>query len=477
MGLLDFLDDDKNRLGFALLAAAGPSAQPMGFGQRLQYAQGLLSQQREGDAKLKADKVNAEKSQLELDGLRRKGADDERARTVAQNFYKTQGGGMPGMGPTAMVNNALPPEFQIGPQADMRPPQQANKPQPAPWQNYLSLAQEFEREGLQDKAIQHYKLAESFRPKINQTPQVVRDPQTGQLINVLIGDDGSIQPMSYGVKPDNQIVGLGDRQMVVDKNSVNNGQSFRMGMSPGEAAGNALGWSRLSFDKQKQIADSNQPQFHDGNWVTRPNAANPGGTSMPVPGFTKPLTELQGKSTSFGARMQDAENTIGDITKDGAPWPSTVARAGYKAELPNWLPGGQIAGGLATTMNRATVPEAAQRYKQAQENWVTANLRLESGAAIGKDEMEKDVAKWFPQPGDSQSVIDQKSKARLVAQRGMMAQAGPGASKIPDIVGQKSPQLLEQLPTANSGNRGQLWVDEETGKKFKSNGMQWKEVQ
>lgn len=48
MGLLDFREDDKCCLGLVLLAADGPSSQPMRFSQCLQYAQGLLSQQQKG---------------------------------------------------------------------------------------------------------------------------------------------------------------------------------------------------------------------------------------------------------------------------------------------------------------------------------------------------------------------------------------------------------------------------------------------
>jgi hypothetical protein len=53
-GLLDFLNTDDGKLGIALLAAAGPSMQPMGFGQRLQGAMQSLD----------ADKQNALKTGL-----------------------------------------------------------------------------------------------------------------------------------------------------------------------------------------------------------------------------------------------------------------------------------------------------------------------------------------------------------------------------------------------------------------------------
>jgi len=65
-----------------------------------------------------------------------------------------------------------------------------------------------------------------------------------------------------------------------------------------------------------------------------------------------------------------------------------------------------------------------QRYRQAQENWITANLRKESGAAIPPEETEREIKKWFPQPGDSKEVIAQKTRSRKDAQRSMIKSAG-----------------------------------------------------
>lgn len=148
------------------------------------------------------------------------------------------------------------------------------------------------------------------------------------------------------------------------------------------------------------------------------------------------LNELQGKATGFASRMKDAEKTLGEL--EDKVMPSQVAVAGYKSEFPNWLPGGQILGAGITAANRTLNPyvtEEAMKYQQAQENWVTANLRLESGAVIGPEEMQKEIQKYFPQPGDPKSLRDQKKAARAVAQRAVTAQAGPGQNMIKGIVG------------------------------------------
>lgn len=58
MGLLDFLNSDESRLGLGLLAAAGPSATPMSAGQRIQAAfQGMDAQKLE---KLKSSLIQSQ---------------------------------------------------------------------------------------------------------------------------------------------------------------------------------------------------------------------------------------------------------------------------------------------------------------------------------------------------------------------------------------------------------------------------------
>lgn len=165
----------------------------------------------------------------------------------------------------------------------------------------------------------------------------------------------------------------------------------------------------------------------DGNFVALPTKAVPGApirgsvvldaNGKPVAGKDKTLTDSQGKATTFAARMQNAEKTIQELEQNG------VSGSDVRT----------IAAGNGFT-NFLASPEG-QRYRQAQEDWVTANLRQESGAAIGKDEMQKDVRKFFPIPGDSEAVRAQKAKAREVATRGMMTQAGPGARQVPAISG------------------------------------------
>jgi hypothetical protein len=56
--------------------------------------------------------------------------------------------------------------------------------------------------------------------------------------------------------------------------------------------------------------------------------------------------------------------------------------------------------------------EIAQSYEQAKKEFITAVLRRESGAAIGKDEYKQYGQIYFPAANDSSLVIEQKRKSR-----------------------------------------------------------------
>lgn len=66
-----------------------------------------------------------------------------------------------------------------------------------------------------------------------------------------------------------------------------------------------------------------------------------------------------------------------------------------------------------------------QKADQATRDFVNAQLRRESGAAISPSEFENARMQYFPQPGDSPQVIQQKEIARENAFRNMKFSAGP----------------------------------------------------
>ncbi|MDD3481817.1 hypothetical protein [Azovibrio restrictus] len=138
-------------------------------------------------------------------------------------------------------------------------------------------------------------------------------------------------------------------------------------------------------------------------------------------GSGKPLTEYQGKSTGFGMRADAASRLIDSVGQGGKVQPSLLKRAAESVPL--------VGEGLGMVANRFASPEQ-QQVEQAQRDFINAVLRQESGAAISQSEFENSARQYFPQPGDSAEVIEQKRANREAAINGFRISAGPGAKHI-----------------------------------------------
>ena len=66
-----------------------------------------------------------------------------------------------------------------------------------------------------------------------------------------------------------------------------------------------------------------------------------------------------------------------------------------------------------------------QKYEQAQRDFLNAVLRKESGAVISDEEFDNGKKQYFPQPGDSDIVIEQKRQNRARAIQGIASGTGP----------------------------------------------------
>lgn len=116
-----------------------------------------------------------------------------------------------------------------------------------------------------------------------------------------------------------------------------------------------------------------------------------------IPGMD--FDQAQLKAAGYANRMAQAEGLSSEIVKSG------------------YTPGNiydQMAASLGTPGNYVMSQEG-QQFRQAQEDWVRAKLRLESGAVIGEEEMKKEIETYFPKAGDTDKVIAQKARARQIA--------------------------------------------------------------
>jgi hypothetical protein len=146
-------------------------------------------------------------------------------------------------------------------------------------------------------------------------------------------------------------------------------------------------------------------------------------------------TEGQKLAAGFASRMEAANEIIEQLEPVGGL--PTVA-----TEIAGSVP---FIGGF---VQRKAMTAEQQRYKQAADNWIRANLRKESGAVIGADEMAAEYATYFPQPGDDPATIQQKADARRITTEAMKQNAGPvyrptRGAKRPDLKNIKSSYGLE----------------------------------
>jgi len=148
----------------------------------------------------------------------------------------------------------------------------------------------------------------------------------------------------------------------------------------------------------------------------------------------KPLTEAQGNATAFGMRMAESNKLLKNLEDKGVTNTGLIRQTigATVGVLP--LVGDKLQSAVKASMNPLPSvlggPSSGQQeYDQAKQNFITAVLRKESGAAIGVNEFKTEDEKYFPQAGDTDKVIAQKQSARELAIKAMGIQAGPQGAR------------------------------------------------
>jgi hypothetical protein len=120
----------------------------------------------------------------------------------------------------------------------------------------------------------------------------------------------------------------------------------------------------------------------------------------------KAPTGDQANAATFATRMAEADK----ILSDPAIYQTGIGARGAGRAMAESLPvvGNALAG---------VGPDGPkyQQLRQAQRDFVNAVLRKESGAAISASEFANAEKQYFPQPGDSAEVIEQKARNRATA--------------------------------------------------------------
>ncbi|WP_133116171.1 hypothetical protein [Mesorhizobium wenxiniae] len=126
-----------------------------------------------------------------------------------------------------------------------------------------------------------------------------------------------------------------------------------------------------------------------------------------APGMPK-LSEAEGRNAGFYGRAAESHKLLADLEREGTSlFNKTVG------DVP-------LVGNYALSQD-------AQKFKQAQRDFINAVLRRESGAVISPEEFENAKQQYFPQPGDGPEVIAQKRKNRDTTITGLKISGGQGS--------------------------------------------------
>lgn len=140
-----------------------------------------------------------------------------------------------------------------------------------------------------------------------------------------------------------------------------------------------------------------------------------GGTPAIIPGVrpeAKAPTKEQADAAGFAERLKAADETLSKI-----PFKPTINTA-IRSDLP---------------FSNKWMSEQQQMFEQAKREFITAQLRRESGAVIGASEFKDADLQYFPQPNDKPGTVLQKAKSRKRAIQNMLRSAGPAADTVRSI--------------------------------------------
>lgn len=119
----------------------------------------------------------------------------------------------------------------------------------------------------------------------------------------------------------------------------------------------------------------------------------------------------QGKAAGFTDRMLQSESILRGI--DGVGGVENQG-ADFGQSMRSKVPG----------VGNYLVSQDRQKFEQAKRDFVNAQLRRESGAAISQSEFDSADKQYFPIPGDSAETIKQKAANRRAAVEAMGREAG-----------------------------------------------------
>jgi hypothetical protein len=492
----------------AAAQASGPSTTPKSFMQIL--GAGLAGGQ-QGYAQAQEGAMKQLITKQKLDEYKRQIADEQAYKDMFNEPAPVAGGAITGMqaaampvseyglGPTpqrnAMINQPVPAGMQAtmpaqGGISSLTPTQRSllrSLPAKEGRAELLKMLQPPEVVGepyrsADGKFYQRTKTGGRIEVPAEQAPAAkpIGSPRevtdaTGNAVLAQSYDDGSIKAVEgFGVPRELVQVNLNNKIIFVDKNKMPANATYLVGMSPAQEAQLKLDQANLGIAlKRLKIS---QAEFDRGNYDRVETADGfayvpkvPGLPTIPITGPSgeqlvgkSNFTEDQGKSAGFALRMNEStklfnQPVIDPMTKmplvDANGKTVTLEQAFGAPNRYQSIMRSIPSAGLTTGIASITESSGRQQYRQAQENWVSANLRAESGAVLGTEEIDKEIKKYFPQVDDKPEAIKQKAQARRNTELAMEVRGGPALKTI---------KKAQQAQTTG-GAGGRLVTDPSTG--------------
>jgi hypothetical protein len=120
------------------------------------------------------------------------------------------------------------------------------------------------------------------------------------------------------------------------------------------------------------------------------------------------ITDAQRTASGYAVRAEDASTVIDRVGSDFT---------GVSSRLAGLVPQGAKS-------------DARQVFDQAKRNFINAVLRRESGAVISDEEFANADLQYFPQPGDDEAVLKQKSENRNASVKALSLAGGAGYDEL-----------------------------------------------
>ena len=169
--------------------------------------------------------------------------------------------------------------------------------------------------------------------------------------------------------------------------------------------------------------------------------------TVPLPGggILYPKTPPEGamNASLFGQRALQANQQLKNMI-DGSFDPTSYETGALRL-LPN-----------------IAQPENVQKLEQAENNFMAAILRKESGALISREERIEGGKQYFPRAGDKLGTLQQKEINRQTAIEGLNRMAGPmrdrsGAETQQPIIKEQRNKRTSEIRKIQSLDGGQTW--------------------